>query len=231
VRPASAAALLAVLAVLALPARAADPPLRVLVTGDSMMQPLDEILRKPVKRAGGRVVSDPRPGTGLSNRIAFDWQRHAKRQMRRHRPRATVMLIGPNDSYAMRGADGREVSCCRRAWIDAYAERAARMMRTYRRRGRAFVYWLTLPTPVEPHRQRFAAINIAIEQAAGEAGSRVRVVDLVPVLSPGNRFRRKLRYRGRRVVVRDRDGVHLTNAGSRIASDAVRRAMRRDGLL
>jgi hypothetical protein len=57
------------------------------------------------------------------------------------------------------------------------------------------------------------------------------MVDTVPTLSPGNRFRRKLRYRGRTVVARDGDGVHLTTAGSRIARDLVVRAMRADGLL
>jgi len=40
-----------------------------------------------------------------------------------------------------------------------------------------------------------------------------------------------MRYRGRRVVVRDPDGVHLTAAGSRIVRDIVVRAMRRDGVL
>ena len=55
------------------------------------------------------------------------------------------------------------------------------------------------------------------------------MVDTVPVLSPNNRFRRKLRYRGRSVVVRDGDGVHLTTAGARMARDLVVRAMRADG--
>lgn len=214
------------------PASAAEaPPLRVLVTGDSLMQPLDRLLKPSVKRAGGRLFSDPRPGTGITNPITLDWLRHARRQARRRRPRATVMFIGANDSYELRAEDGRTVACCRRAWIDAYARRVGRMMRSYRRGSRAYVYWLTLPTPQEPHRRRFAAINFAIGQAAAAVGPGVSVVDTVPALSPGNRYRRRLRYRGRMVVVRDRDGVHLTTAGSRIAADLVRRAMRLDGLL
>ena len=221
-----------VLAFLGVPAHAADTPrARVLVTGDSMMQPLDEMLEPRVEREAGRLISDPRPGTGVASRSPLDWVGHAKRQMRRHRPRATVMLIGPNDSGALRTSDGREVRCCRRAWIDAYAQRVAKLMRIFQRDGRAYVYWLTLPTPVEPHRDRFIAINIAIEQAAAEVAGQARVVDTVPVLSPGNEFRRRIRYRGRTVVVRDRDGVHLTNAGSRIAARLVQRAMRADGLL
>jgi hypothetical protein len=56
-------------------------------------------------------------------------------------------------------------------------------------------------------------------------------VDTIPALSPGNRYRRRVRYRGKTVVVRGRDGVHLTTAGARIARDLVVRAMRADGVL
>lgn len=219
------------LGLLAVPAASADAKPRVLVTGDSMMQPLDRLLEPPVEEAGGRVFSDPRPGTGLLSPSIFDWQEHAHRQMKRRRPHLTVMFIGPNDSNRVRTDGGREVACCRRAWIDEYAERVARMMRTYRRRSRAWVYWLTLPTPVEPHAARFAAINYAIAQAAEDVGSHARAVDTVPVISPGNKFRRKIRYRGRMVRVRDRDGVHLTTAGSRIVMRLIRGTMRADGLL
>jgi hypothetical protein len=223
-----------VLAVLLVaPASAADAaPWRTLVTGDSMVQPLDELLGPPVRRAGGRMAKDPRPGTGLTRPLVLDWEKHARRQVRKHRPRATVMFIGAGDTEKLRSADGPRVTCCRRAWIDAYADRVARMMRTYIRSGRAYVYWLTLPTPREQDDQRrFLAINYAIGQAAKMVGGNARVVDTVPAISPGNRFRRKLRYRGKTVVVRDGDGVHLTTAGSRIARDLVVRAMRADELL
>lgn len=230
-RARAAVSLLVVATIVGAAPAAESGRLRVLVTGDSMMQPLDEILEPRVEREDGRLISDPRPGTGIASRTPLDWVRYAKRQMRRHRPRATVMLIGPNDSGPLRTPDGREVRCCRRAWIDAYAERVGKVMRTYRRDGRAYVYWLTLPTPVEPHKARFTAINFAIKQAGADARSGVRVVDTVPVLSPRNEFRRRMRYKGRTVVIRDRDGVHLTNAGSRIAADLVKSAMRADGLL
>ena len=222
-----------VLAVLlAVPAATAEAAPRVLVTGDSLVQPLDELMAKPVRRGGGRVRRDPRPGTGLTRPLVLDWQKHARRQARMHRPRATVMFIGAGDTEDLQSAYGPRVSCCRRGWIDAYAERVERMMRSYTRRRRSHVYWLTLPAPRQrEHRPRFLAINYAIDQAARKAGDRAHVVDTVPAISPDNRFRRRLRYRGKRRVVRDGDGVHLTTAGSRIVRDLVARAMRADGLL
>ena len=213
-------------------AAAAEPSLRVLATGDSLIQPLDEKLKRPVARADGRVLRDPHPGTGLTKPLTLDWERYAARQARKRRPHATVMFIGANDSQSLRSEAGPRVKCCRRAWIDAYADRVEHMMRSYMRGSRGYVYWLTLPTPrQEERRPLFAAVNFAIAQAATAAGGNARVVDTVPALSPGNRFKRRLRYRGKRVVVRDRDGIHLTGHGAAIARDLVVRSMRADGLL
>jgi len=216
----------------AMPSGAAAAP-RVLATGDSMVQPLDEELVRPIERAGGRVIRDPRPGTGISKPLVLDWVRHAKRQAKRRRPDATVVFIGANDAEPIRSEADPRVSCCRRPWIDAYADRVNRMMRSYARDGKGFVYWLSLPTPRDDTQaRRMAAVNLAIAQAAAEADqARARVVDTIPALSPGNEYHRRVRYRGRKVVVRGRDGVHLTDAGARIARDLVVAAMRRDGLL
>jgi hemolysin type calcium-binding protein len=223
--------LVAVLLLLGFAAAAEAAP-RVVVTGDSLVQPLDELMVRPISRAGGRVIKDPRPGTSLTRPLIFDWLKHARRQVRKHRPHATVMFIGAGDTGSMTTAGGRSVPCCQRAWIDAYADLVERMMRTYMRRKRHDVYWLTLPMPrQDDRRQQFLAINYAIAQAARKAGSKAHVVDTVPVLTPGSRFHRKLRYRGESVVVRDGDGVHLTKNGARIVRDLVLRAMRSDGAL
>lgn len=225
-------AFLAVLLVLGPAAVAEAAPGRVLVTGDSMVQPLDDLLVRPVERRGGRVLRDPRPASGLTRPLVLDWEKHARRQVRKRRPRVTVMFVGASDTEPLTTASGRRVLCCHRDWIDAYADRVEQMMRTYVRRKRRQVYWLTLPLPRQQDRRpQFLAINYAIAQAARKASTKAHVVDTVPVLSPGNRYHRRLRYRGQSVVVRDGDGVHLTAAGSRIARDLVLRAMRRNGVI
>ena len=199
------ALLVAVVLLLGSAATAEAAPLRVLVTGDSLVQPLDDLMVRPVERAGGRAIRDPRPGTGLTTPLVLDWVKHARRQVRNQRPHATVVFIGAGDTEPLTIAGGPRVACCQRAWIDAYADRVEQMMRTYMRRKRRPVYWLTLPMPrQESRRQQFLAINYAIAQAARKAGSKAHVVDTVPALSPGNRFHRRLRYRGESVVVRAR---------------------------
>jgi hypothetical protein len=216
-------------ALLALPSAADEPSHpRFLVTGDSMVEPMDGLLAHRLKRAGGRVKRDPRPGTGVTKPELLDWVRYAKKQARRFRPAATVVFLGANDSAPLRSADGSEAQCCRRAWIDAYADRLERMMRSYRRGGKGRAYWVTLPLPRDKaNRPRFLATNYAIAQAAEAVGDGVRVVDTIPVLSPGGHYRRKVHGK----VVHDKDGVHLSRAGSAMVRDLVIRAMRADGVI
>lgn len=227
--------LLATLSVLlAVPAAggAGGVQLRLLATGDSLIQPLDGLLGPRVEREGGKPVRDPRPGTGLTKRLVLDWVRHARKQAEKYRPTATVVFIGANDSERLKSRDGPEVACCRRAWIDAYADRVAKMISAYQRGTRGHVYWLTLPTPRDQGRRaQFQAINLAIEQAVTTFAERAHMVDTIPAISPGNEFRRKARYRGETVVIRHRDGIHLTGPGAKIVRDLVLRAMRADGLV
>lgn len=201
---------------------------RVLATGDSMIEPLDELLAKRV--APARTGREARGGTGVSKIYPLDWVRHARKQVRSYSPRATVMWIGANDGAPLETDDGRSVKCCRAAWIEAYAERARKMMRTYTGDGR-HVYWLTLPAPRSDARARiFAAVNAAIARAA-EGVERARVLDMVAVLSPGFRYRRTAQVDGKRAVIRQRDGVHVSRAGAKLALRPLLRAMRADGVV
>ena len=205
----------------------------MLVTGDSLVQPLDDLMVRPVERAGGRAIRDPRPGTGLTTPLVLDWVKHARHQVRKHRPHATVVFIGAGDTEPLTTAGGPRVACCQRAWIDAYADRVEQMMRTYMRRKRR-PRVLAHAADAAPGRAAASSSSRSTTRSPrprARRASKAHVVDTVPALSPGNRFQRKLRYRGESVVVRDGDGVHLTTDGARIARDLVVRAMRSDGVL
>jgi hypothetical protein len=195
-------------------------PVTVLATGDSMIQIVDSFL----KRRLGRVHSDARISTGISKPAMFDWVRHARRQ-RARRADVTVMFIGANDGFPIGDAQ-----CCGEAWVAAYARRVRSMMAAYKRGRKGVVYWLTLPTPRSGSFARvFGPVNRAIVRAARSfRGNQVRVIDLRRTFTPGGRYRRTIRYRGKTVVARQGDGVHLSTAGASIAASLVIRAMRRD---
>jgi hypothetical protein len=210
-------------------AMAGEAPPRILVTGDSMVQPLDAQMTRHFKDGSAKVITDPRPGTGISRPVLLDWTKHALVQTRKRRPDAVAVLIGAaTDAEPLPLLGGRQVACCRRAWIEAYQKRVETMMRNYLTRADTRVYWFTLPAPRKTEWQmRFNAVNLAFQNAAAAVGDRVTLVDLIPALTPGNVFRRRVNGK----VVRDKDGIHLNAAGSKIARKLLLKAMRADGLL
>ena len=115
----------------------------------------------------------------------------------------------------MPGPGGHEVECCSAEWAAIYANRARQIANTYRQDGVARVYWITLPTPREPARQTIArVVNAAIEVAVAPWADQIRVIDTVPIFTPGGVYRDSMKIDGTPTIVRRSDGIHLNEAGS-----------------
>jgi hypothetical protein len=216
----------------ALGARPAPPrPLRtVLVTGDSLSQPLDGKVARAFARTGTGVdvVRDPHLGTGISQSELLDWGQEAVAQVRRRRPDAVVVFMGANEGFPMRSGR-RTLRCCGPGWSAEYASRVRRMMNTYRQGGAVRVYWLNLPVPRDPDRQRITrSVNLAIAVAAEPYRAQVRVLDMAALFTPGGRYRGSMPVGGRPTLVRQSDGVHLNSTGADVALVPVLRALRGD---
>jgi hypothetical protein len=202
----------------------------VLVTGDSMATPLDvEVARKLAGRKGVQVKRDPHLGTGVSKSGFVDWGKLSTQQVKDDHPEAVVIFIGANEGFDMPGPGNTKLRCCGPGWAAEYAFRVRRMMNTYRQRGAARVYYLTLPLPRDRDRQEVArAVNAAIDVASVPYRSSVRVLDMEPIFTPDGRYRVGMTVDGREQVVRQPDGIHLNGTGSRLAAGVVRDALRRD---
>lgn len=201
-------------------------PLRLLATGDSMIQIIDSYLSARL-HGRARVHSDAHIGTGISKPFQLDWNAHARTSARRLRPDATVVALGANDGFAF-----GHTACCGKRWTAAYARRVRAMMRTYSRHGAARVYWITLPAPRKANFARvYRSVDAAIHRAARGLADRVRLIDTVPVFTPGFRYRSTLCRHGSCHVVRQGDGVHFNTRGASIVERMVQRALRADGLL
>jgi lysophospholipase L1-like esterase len=211
------------------PAPQRRPLHTLLVTGDSMAQPLDQDLAQTLEPQGVKVIRDPHIGTGISTTVLLNWAKLAVHQVKQDHPDAVVVFIGANDGFAMPGAGGKQVSCCSPEWAAIYAGRVRQLMNTYRQNGVARVYWLTLPTPRDSARAKIAlVVNAAIDVAAEPWRDQVRVIDTVPVLTPGNHYRDSMTINGQPTIVRESDGIHLNDAGSAQAEKLVLAAVDRD---
>jgi hypothetical protein len=193
----------------------------VLATGDSTMQGVDSFLADDLGD-GYRLVSDVRPGWPIS---ATPWSPVAASQVARLRPSTSVVSIGANEGFPTTAPNGARHECCGEPWVSEYARRVRESMVIYRRRGRGRVFWLTIAAPADARRVPIvAAVDAAILRAAQVlAGVRVLRMDLL--FSPDG-YRESIRYHGRDVRVRERDGIHLNVAGTKIAAEAVAQAMR-----
>jgi hypothetical protein len=202
----------------------------VLVTGDSLATPLDtEVARRLAGRSGLRVIREPHLGTGISKTLLVDWGKLSAQQVATERPDAIVVFIGANEGFDLPGPGGRKIQCCGVDYAAAYANRVRRMMDTYRQRGLARVYWLTLPTPRDAARQEIArAVNAAIAVAAEPFRSHVRVIDTVPIFTPGAKYRDAMKVGGVDRIVRQADGIHLNELGAKLAADQVLTLMGKD---
>ncbi|MEA2496031.1 MAG: uncharacterized protein QOJ29_3942 [Thermoleophilaceae bacterium] len=202
-------------------------PLRLLATGDSMIQIVDSYLKNRLGKRQIGVRSDARVSTGLSKPFLLNWPRLAKKQARRTRPDVTVIFIGANDGFPFGSVD-----CCGDAWVGAYAKRVEAMMRAYSRSGHGLVYWLTLPAP-RPAQWRpiYPAVNRAVKRAAARLDGAARVIDIAKTFTPGYRFRQSMTWHGRHQTVRQEDGIHLSASGAGIAETLIERALRKDGVL
>lgn len=207
--------------------------LRVLATGDSMIQFVDDDLaRRLASLPDTTVHSDAEVGTGISKPQQLDWVRKARGQAGGFKPDVTVMFIGANDGFPLRSAHGAIAQCCGEGWVVAYEARVETMMRSYLRGGRSYVYWLTLPAPAPARFARvFPSVNRAIERAAARVGSGVRVIDLGAVFTPGGRFRQSITVNGKTIDARQPDGVHLSYAGASVVASLIVDRLRSDHAL
>lgn len=202
----------------------------VLVTGDSMSQPLDvAVARALAEDDGVRTLREPHLGTGISKSSFVDWGKLSAKQVRERQPDAVVMFIGANEGFPMPAPGGGELKCCGPEWAAEYASRTRRMMSTYRQGDEARVYWLTLPLPRDGERQRITrVVNAATEVAAVPYRSQVRVLDMAETFTPGGRYRDAMVVDGEERIVREPDGIHLSREGAELAAEIVRGAVERD---
>ena len=197
---------------------------RMLVTGDSMIQPLDDFLEQRLRPLGMRVTSDPNISTGISKPTLLDWPAHARAEAARVRPDVTVVLLGANDGFPI-----GDIPCCGDAWSRAYAARVRGIMATLGRGGRGRVYWMTLPAPRGGFfRRTFPAVNAALRRAARAERRHARLIRLDRFFTPGGRYRATMRIGGQVRQVRQADGVHLSAAGAAAAAGLVVRALREE---
>jgi hypothetical protein len=197
-----------------------EAPLKLLVAGDSMAQPVAYELQRTGADSGLMTVDlDYKLSSGVSRPDFFDWPTRIAELAARGQYDALVFNVGGNDTQSLWTEDGW-IAPGSREWQIGYAQRAGAIMDSFRGKG-ITVYWIGLPVLRDEDKNVLAkAINAAV---AAQAARRlwVRYVDTWPLFvdAKGGYNAYLPDATGEQVLVRQTDGVHLTREGTRWVTD------------
>jgi hypothetical protein len=203
-------------------------PLRLLVTGDSMTNPLGPPLTE-LAHGTVRADIDTHYSTGLVRPDFFDWAANAHKQVAADHPEAVLLTLGANDGQGFTMPNGDIYSAGSPQWVKEYTRRATILLRIYSQGGRVPIYWMSLPVA---HNAKldgyFRQLNSAIT-AASRVVPRTRLVDIRDRLSRNGAYSAYLTDdSGTKILARDSDGVHMTIDGSRLAARILLRVIDSD---
>jgi hypothetical protein len=202
---------------------------KILVTGDSMIQPMDAILAQRLEPNGIKVVRDPHQGTAITNPSLLNWAKLAQKQAKDEKADAVVVMLGGAEGFPIKNRQGKKVECCGPEYAALYSDRVRQLMNTYRRGGKTKLYWVLIPKARDGGENEIVdMVNASLDVASVPFRRDVRLVDLPGVLTPGDKFRSAMDIGGRKQIVRETDGLHLTEAGAKLAADTVEQDMHRD---
>lgn len=203
-------------------------PLRLLVTGDSLMEYAGPDLVDLAGKDGmvqGSV--DIHYGTGLARPDFVDWSLVAKQQTATYHPDVVVVLMGGNDAQNMVLANGQIVYQGTKQWLQEYRRRARICMRTWLQGGVRRIYWLSMP----PARSSVMAateeqMDVALREAAATIPG-MQYLNIVPLVTNHGAYADALLIGGTWTYVRAADGIHLSPGGAERVAEWVFAVIRR----
>ncbi len=203
------------------------PVAKVLILGDSMAA--TDFGRALEKRLDAHdrldAVRRGKSATGLARPDFFDWMAEAEKQLAKHQPDLVVVIIGGNDGQDLlpkTKGEGKRVHFRKPAWKDAYIARTQAFAQLLIGEDRRLT-WIELPTM---DRRRFekklSMIRAVQQEALAPLGDRVRYLSTRDIFYDGNgQLRRQVEVKGKRVALRQQDGIHFSLPGSQYFADAV----------
>jgi hypothetical protein len=188
--------------------------LRVAVIGDSLSQGLGPAIERWMDPDLVRVLSLGRQSTGLSRQDYFNWQAGMRQIVEQFRPDLVFVMLGSNDAQPQISPGGAEIPVGSVEWVQAYRDRARRLIGEATRAGIPVV-WVGIPVVEERWRWDFYRRANGIFRDAVEADPLGLYVDTWSAFeAKDGGYTAYLRSeRGVLQEVRAPDGIHFTPTG------------------
>ena len=203
----------------------AEAPLVTWVVGDSQAFNLGHGLRREGRlRDVTEITLDQRHSTGLARPGYFNWPVHFFAIAAHYNPEVVVATLGSNDWQSMTAPEGHTLSRGSDEWRAEWRRRLGVAFDVLEAPHR-HVIWVGLPpTRSDEFREGYAVMNQLAAAAVAERDF-VTMIDIWDMFGGDEPYRDAVPPPGdpggRPVDVRQQDGVHLNQAGSRWVVDRI----------
>ena len=203
----------------------AEAPLVTWVVGDSQAFNLGHGLRREGRlRDVTEITLDQRHSTGLARPGYFNWPVHFFAIAAHYNPEVVVATLGSNDWQSMTAPEGYTLSRGSDEWRAEWRRRLGVAFDVLEAPHR-HVIWVGLPpTRSDEFREGYAVMNQLAAAAVAERDF-VTMIDIWDMFGGDEPYRDAVPPPGdpggRPVDVRQQDGVHLNQAGSRWVVDRI----------
>jgi uncharacterized protein len=212
------------------PVYSARKPLKLWVTGDSLMSDpgkvlVERIQSRPAYGTTGQGI-DTRAATGLARPDVFNWFEYLPKRVRALKPGVTIVAFGGNDGQSLFG-DGGGQQFGTPEWEREYGRRVGGLMDEMSAAGSRQV-WIGLPIPRDTEQQRkYRVLNRVYAREAAKRRDEIAFVDLWRRFADGRgKYSEYLRDEsGKLVDMRKPDGVHFEFPAAGIVASEIEEAL------
>ncbi len=190
-------------------------PRRVLVAGASSIQFAIgvELERRMPKYSGVKVKRFGQLATGLVRPDFFDWPKKMKELTDEFKPDLVIANFGGNDAQSIPTGKYKKVAYSSDAWNAAYREHVFKITNITDEAG-AGVVFLGMPVMRSPKfTKKMKRVNAQQKIALREAGG--LFVSTWQMSGTDGKYKKSIRYGGKRGLMRTSDGVHYSKLGAR----------------
>ena len=174
-----------------------------------------------------KIVKKAKANTGIVRSDRFDWMKNVEKIANGGGFQIAVMMFGANDAQTIR-LKGKRHHFGTPAWEQIYRQRIDRMIRALKRQKIA-IYWVGLPNVRIPSlRKNYIHFNAIFKEKAEEHG--IQFIETWDVTNDanGNWQSSGKTVRGKKAVLRAKDGTHFTSSGYRLLAQFPEQVLRPD---
>ena len=174
-----------------------------------------------------KIVKKAKANTGIVRSDRFDWMENIEKTANGGGFQIAVLMFGANDAQTIR-LNGKRHHFKTPAWEQIYRQRIDRMILALKRKKIA-VYWVGLPNVRIPSlRENYTHFNAIFKEKADEHG--IHFIETWDVTNDeGGEWQSFGKtVRGKKAVLRAKDGTHFTSAGYRVLAQFPEDVLRPD---